>query len=89
MSSIYETAVAGFAPAPYGNDENYVSGLGYPQNLYVKNSVQYCGTVNNRWRLYKDINLRGELAGKVLLGVNDYKERREHYAILNILNFIF
>jgi len=41
VSSIFETATAGYAPAP---SETFTSSLG----------VQYVGTVNNRWRLYKD-----------------------------------
>ena len=41
VASIFETATAGFAPAP---SETFTSSLG----------VQYVGTINNRWRLYKD-----------------------------------
>jgi hypothetical protein len=41
VASIFETATAGFAPAP---SETFTSSLG----------VQYVGTVNNRWRIYKD-----------------------------------
>lgn len=41
VASIFETATAGFAPTP---SENFTTNLG----------VQYIGTVNNRWRLYKD-----------------------------------
>lgn len=41
VSSIFETATAGFAPNP---SETFTSSLG----------IQYVGTVNNKWRLYKD-----------------------------------
>jgi hypothetical protein len=41
IASIFETATAGFAPAP---SETFTSSLG----------IQYVGTVNARWRLYKD-----------------------------------
>lgn len=41
VASIFETATAGFAPAP---SDTFTSSLG----------VQYVGTVQNRWRLYKD-----------------------------------
>ena len=41
VASMFETATAGFAPAP---SETFTSSLG----------IQYVGTVNNRWRLYKD-----------------------------------
>lgn len=41
VASIFETATAGFAPA---TSETFTSSLG----------VQYVGTVNNRWRMYKD-----------------------------------
>ncbi|MFW5871688.1 MAG: hypothetical protein ACOCUT_01140 [bacterium] len=41
VASIFETSTAGFAPAP---SNNFESSLG----------IQYIGTVNNRWRLYKD-----------------------------------
>jgi hypothetical protein len=41
IAAIFETATAGFAPAP---SESFTSSLG----------VQYVGTVANRWRLYKD-----------------------------------
>jgi len=41
VASMFETATAGFAPAP---SETFTSSLG----------VQYVGTVNTRWRLYKD-----------------------------------
>ncbi len=41
VASIFETATAGFAPAP---STSFESSLG----------IQYVGTVNNRWRLYKD-----------------------------------
>lgn len=41
VASIFETATAGFAPNP---SDGFTSSLG----------VQYVGTINNRWRLYKD-----------------------------------
>jgi hypothetical protein len=41
VAAIFETATAGFAPAP---SENFTSSLG----------IQYVGTVNTRWKLYKD-----------------------------------
>jgi len=41
VASIFETATAGFAPAA---SETFTSSLG----------VQYVGTVNNRWKMYKD-----------------------------------
>lgn len=41
VASIFETATAGFAPSP---SETFTSSLG----------IQYVGTVNARWRLYKD-----------------------------------
>jgi hypothetical protein len=41
VASMFETATAGFAPAP---SETFTSSLG----------IQYVGTVNARWRLYKD-----------------------------------
>lgn len=41
VASIFETATAGFAPA---SSETFTSSLG----------IQYVGTVNARWRLYKD-----------------------------------
>jgi hypothetical protein len=41
VASIFETATAGFAPTP---SETFTSSLG----------IQYVGTVNARWRLYKD-----------------------------------
>ena len=41
VASIFETATAGFAPTP---SETFTSSLG----------IQYVGTVNSRWRLYKD-----------------------------------
>lgn len=41
VASVFETATAGFAPSP---SETFTSSLG----------VQYVGTINNRWRLYKD-----------------------------------
>jgi len=41
IASIFETATAGFAPAP---SEGFTGSLG----------IQWVGTVNNRWRIYKD-----------------------------------
>ena len=41
VASIFETATAGFAPVP---SDTFTSSLG----------VQYVGTVNSRWRVYKD-----------------------------------
>lgn len=41
VASIFETATAGFAPAP---SNTFESSLG----------IQYVGTVNNRWKMYKD-----------------------------------
>ena len=41
VASIFETATAGFAPAA---SESFTGSLG----------IQYVGTVNNRWRIYKD-----------------------------------
>jgi hypothetical protein len=52
VSSIFETATAGFAPAA---SETFTSSLG----------VQYVGTVNTKWRLYKDPLFP---TGQVLLG---------------------
>jgi hypothetical protein len=52
IAAIFETATAGFAPAP---SESFTSSLG----------VQYVGTVANRWRLYKDPLFP---AGKLLMG---------------------
>lgn len=52
VASIFETATAGFAPAP---SESFTSSLG----------IQYVGTVNNRWRLYKDPLFP---SGQILMG---------------------
>lgn len=52
VASIFETATAGFAPAP---SETFTSSLG----------IQYVGTVNNRWKLYKDPLFP---TGQILLG---------------------
>jgi len=41
VASIFETATAGFAPDP---SETFTSSLG----------VQYVGTINKRWKIYKD-----------------------------------
>jgi hypothetical protein len=41
IASIFETATAGFAPDP---SETFTSNLG----------IQYVGTINKRWKLYKD-----------------------------------
>lgn len=41
VASIFETATAGFAPSP---SDTFTSSLG----------IQYVGSVNNKWRLYKD-----------------------------------
>jgi hypothetical protein len=41
VASIFETATAGFAPAA---SDTFTGSLG----------IQYVGTVNNRWRIYKD-----------------------------------
>lgn len=52
VASIFETATAGFAPNP---SETFTSSLG----------VQYVGTVNSKWRLYKDPLFP---VGQILLG---------------------
>lgn len=52
VASVFETATAGFAPAP---SETFTSSLG----------IQYVGTINNRWRLYKDPLFP---QGQILLG---------------------
>jgi len=52
VASIFETATAGFAPSP---SETFTSSLG----------IQYVGTVNNRWRLYKDPLFP---SGQILMG---------------------
>ena len=52
VASVFETATAGFAPAP---SDTFTSSLG----------VQYVGTINNRWRLYKDPLFP---QGQILLG---------------------
>jgi hypothetical protein len=52
VASIFETATAGFAPAP---SETFTSSLG----------IQYVGSVNNRWKLYKDPLFP---TGQILLG---------------------
>jgi hypothetical protein len=41
VASIFETATAGFAPAP---SDTFTSGLG----------IQYVGSISNKWKLYKD-----------------------------------
>lgn len=43
ICAIFESATAGFAPAP---SENWESSIG----------IQYVGTVNSRWKIYKDPN---------------------------------
>lgn len=52
VASIFETATAGFAPAP---SETFTSSLG----------IQYVGTINNRWKLYKDPLFR---TNQILMG---------------------
>ena len=52
VASVFETATAGFAPAP---SEGFTSSLG----------IQYVGTINNRWRMYKDPLFP---QGQILLG---------------------
>lgn len=52
VASIFETATAGFAPAP---TDTFTGSLG----------IQYVGTINNRWRLYKDPLFP---TGQILLG---------------------
>lgn len=52
VASIFETATAGFAPSP---SENFTSSLG----------IQYVGSVNSKWRLYKDPLFP---TGQILLG---------------------
>jgi len=52
VASIFETATAGFAPAP---SETFTSSLG----------IQYVGSVNNRWKLYKDPLFP---SGQILMG---------------------
>ena len=52
VASIFETATAGFAPAP---SNNFESSMG----------IQYVGTVNNRWRLFKDPLFQ---RGSILMG---------------------
>ena len=52
VASVFETATAGFAPAP---SETFTSSLG----------IQYVGTINNRWRMYKDPLFP---QGQILLG---------------------
>lgn len=52
VASIFETATAGFAPTP---SETFTSSIG----------IQYVGTVNKRWRLYKDPLF---VANQILLG---------------------
>jgi len=52
VASVFETATAGWAPAP---SETFTSSLG----------VQYVGTVQNRWKMYKDPTMR---RNQLLLG---------------------
>ncbi len=52
VASVFETATAGFAPDP---SETFTSSLG----------IQYVGTINKRWRLYKDPLFP---QGQILLG---------------------
>lgn len=52
VASVFETATAGFAPAP---SDSFTGSLG----------VQYVGSVNNRWRLYKDPLFP---SGQILMG---------------------
>ena len=52
VASVFETATAGFAPAP---SETFTASLG----------IQYVGTINNRWRIYKDPLFP---QGQILLG---------------------
>lgn len=52
VASMFETSTAGFAPSP---SQGFTSSLG----------VQYVGTVNNRWQLYKDPLFQ---ANQILMG---------------------
>lgn len=78
--SIFETATAGFAPAPWdrGDIIGGVMPLGLP-------AVSYHGSVNLRWRLYSDSAMPTNM---VLIGCNDKREDKSHYARLIVANFI-
>jgi hypothetical protein len=52
IASIFETATAGFAPS---STESFTSSLG----------VQYVGSVNQKWKLYKDPNFQNN---QILMG---------------------
>ncbi len=75
VCSIFEVATAGFIPE---------CGYGNPTPVGIK-QIQYVGTVNGKFRLYKDATMQ---SNQLLMGVNDELEDWTHYGRLSIANFI-
>jgi hypothetical protein len=87
VSSIFETATYGFAPHVYLDEWE---GDRISSNLDVwpmggSDNIQYCGSINMKWRLYKDTRMPVDM---VVIGCNDEVESYNHYAVLRIANFI-
>jgi hypothetical protein len=56
-----------------------------PQGLA---EIYYCGSVNNRWRMYADTEM-SKLGNQILImGCNDTREPNDYYGRLRITNYV-
>jgi hypothetical protein len=88
VASIFETVTYGFTPISseeweaQGNIAYKMIGGVHPQGVP---SVSYCGSINSKWRLYKDTEMP---VGMLLMGCNDTREDSSHYGRMNIFNYV-
>lgn len=83
--SVFETSLN---YRPFDTDETNYGNYGPIDGVFPMGirdgSVIACGSVNKKWRLYKDSLLP---TGMLIIGCNDVKEDRDHYAKMIICNF--
>lgn len=82
VTSIFETCTAGYYPSTSEEcDGGYYLGV-RPIGL---DQINYCGSVSNKWRLYKDSMMPVDM---LVIGVNDKIEDNKHYGVMKIANFV-
>lgn len=90
VSSIFETATAGFMPVSsevWKNQLKYpfINGQ-YPMGMDDSDTT-FVGVVNSKLRLYKSLDPM--FKETILVGANDVRHPNSHYGRLQISNFIF
>lgn len=87
VASIFEVARAGFSPATsYATRDDEPVMYQYSSRVnHDELPVQYVGSINHRWKLYKDAVME---PSTLLMGVGNRALPPENYGVMKLSNFI-